>query len=213
MNPANISKITKKDVLFAIITGLGTALILIPYLKFIGVSTYVSDTFNIKLNFLIIIVPILWVFGIWLSYFIGRQISFFKTFGKFAATGFLSTLIDLGILNLLISSTGYTAGIYFSIFKTISFLVAFSNSFAWNKFWTFRAGNSGDSTTEIKKYFAVTLIGVLVNVGIASLVVNTINPFFGLSAQQWANASAITATIASMFWNFAGYKLVVFRNK
>ena len=125
---------------------------------------------------------------------------------KFILIGGFNTLIDLGVLNILIFATGITSGLGFSLFKGTSFLVAVSNSYFWNKRWTFRSKKD-----VFFQFFTVSAVGFVLNVGTASFVVNVITPQFELSEQLWANIGAITGTLVVMTWNFLGYKFVVFK--
>ena len=127
---------------------------------------------------------------------------------KFVLVGGLNTLIDLGILYLLMKITGIEKGLGWSIFKGVSFTAAVINSYILNKFWTFKA------TGSFGKFFIISLIGFAINVGVASLVVNVIgNPFVysGISDKLWAIAGSIIATFCTMAWNFIGYKFIVFK--
>jgi len=143
-----------------------------------------------------------------------------KQAGKFVLVGILNTLIDLGVLNLLIFITGIASGFGYSAFKGISFTVAVVNSYILNKFWTFSAfakasADKKSSGREFSQFFIVSVIGFGINVGVASLVVNVIgNPFTfsGVSDTIWANVGAIVATFCAMAWNFLGYKFIVFKS-
>ncbi len=147
--------------------------------------------------------------ALFITYLLNRFVSGFFQFGKFAAVGALNTLIDLGILNFLIILTDITGGIYFSVFKGASFLTAVTNSYFLNKFWTF--GSRLPATLEEYLRFAFfTLIGLLINVAVASFVVSVLGPLFGASPKVWANVGALVATIVSLIWNFFAYKKFVF---
>ncbi len=133
---------------------------------------------------------------------------------KFILVGILNTLIDLGVLNLLIFLTGIASGFGYSAFKGISFIVAVINSYILNKFWTFKSAGGNQAAREFGQFFIVSAIGFGINVGVASLVVNVIgNPFAfsGISDKIWANVGALSATFCAMAWNFIGYKFMVFR--
>jgi len=130
---------------------------------------------------------------------------------KFILVGILNTLIDLGVLNLLIWLSGIAAGPFYSVFKGISFVAAVINSYLLNKFWTFRKKETGGVKREFSQFFIVSVIGFGINVGVASLVVNVIGPQFGISVKLWANIGAVCATFVSMIWNFLGYKFIVFK--
>ncbi len=137
-----------------------------------------------------------------------------KQAGKFILVGILNTLIDLGVLNLLIFITGISAGFGYSAFKGISFIVDVINSYILNKFWTFKSAGDTGRAREFGQFFVVSAIGFGINVGVASLVVNVIgNPFAfsGISNTLWANVGALTATFCAMVWNFVGYKFIVFK--
>ena len=125
---------------------------------------------------------------------------------KFVIVGAFNTLVDLAILNLLIFASGIASGAPFVFFKGISFLVAVTNSYFWNRRWTFRS----DKQVFIQ-FFLVSTVGLLLNVGTASFLVNILGPQFGLSKTIWANVGAVGATLVVMTWNFLGYKFVVFR--
>mgnify|MGYP001572410966 FL=1 len=125
---------------------------------------------------------------------------------KFVIVGVSNTLVDLAVLNLLIFLTGIASGAGFSFFKAVSFLFAVTNSYFWNRRWTFRSDKQ-----VFTQFFVVSTIGLLLNVGTASFFVNILGPQFGLSETIWANVGAVGGTLVVMTWNFLGYKFVVFR--
>ena len=125
---------------------------------------------------------------------------------KFVIVGVSNTLVDLAVLNTLIFLTGIASGGAFSLFKATSFLVAVTNSYFWNRRWTFRS----DKQVFIQ-FFVVSTIGLLLNVGTASFVVNMLGPQLGLSEKIWANVGAVGGTLVVMTWNFLGYKFIVFK--
>ena len=105
--------------------------------------------------------------------------------------------------------TGISSGIYFSVFKTLSFLAAVTNSYIWNKRWTFK--NSGPiGAREGGLFIAVAVVGMAINVITASLIVNVITPPYGIGPELWANIGAILAIVVSLLWNFFGYRNIVF---
>jgi putative flippase GtrA len=151
------------------------------------------------------------VAGIALASLIARSKPFVLELAKFALVGGLNTVVDFGILNGLMGVTGVTAGWGFSLFKSVSFIAALVNSYLWNTMWTFKTSQGGQAKTMLS-YVAVSGIGYLVNVGLASLVVNYVPNFLGTSPALWANGATLVAIVASMAWNFTGYKFFVFRD-
>lgn len=198
---------TKKDLLFSIITGLYAGFIVWRIFDFLGVPQFKGISFA----WLIVLVPILWILGVNLGYFLGRWFTFFSQFGKFSAIGFTNAAVDFGILNLLIFYTGIAAGLFFAVFKGISFVAATVHSYFWNKYWAFEAGKVSVTKEEFSKFFIVTFFALLVNVGVASLVVNTIGSQFGLSANAWANVGALVGSAVALVISFTGFKLFVFK--
>lgn len=200
---------TTKDFKFAVITGLMTGLIVWRLFEFWNVPVLRGLSYA----WLALVVPILWVYGVWLGYFLSRWFSFFKQFGKFVAIGFTNAAIDFGVFNLLISLTDKALGIAFPVFKGISFLVAVTNSYIWNKYWSFEAGGSRGGGQEAAKFFVVNVIAVAVNIGVGSAVANGVDPLFGLSDKAWANLAAISGSAVSLIMTFIGFRSVVFRRK
>lgn len=218
-------KFSKKDLLFSIFTGLGTGLIVWRILEFLNIPeigkvwgvicvTYPCGSFDgIPWSFLVILVPVLWILGVNLGYFLGRWVKFFNQFGKFAAIGFTNAAVDFGILNFLIASTGIATGGYYSIFKTVSFFIALINSYFLNKHWAFEANHNGAGGIEFVKFAGVAIVAALVNVGVASFVVNFIDPILGFSDAIWANIGAIAGSASALVFSFIGFKLLVFKTQ
>jgi len=202
-------KFSKKDLLFSIITGLTAGIISWRIFSFLGVPTLGLPGHPHAL--LIIIIPILWILGVNLGYFLGKWISFFNQLGKFAAVGFTNAAVDFGILNLAIGLTGVSSGWQYSMFKSLSFMVAVTHSYIWNKYWVFNAGKSGQGNSEFTKFMTVNIIAIIVNVGIASFVVNYIDPLNGVNENVWANIGAVIGSAFSLFLTFAGARLIVFK--
>ena len=51
----------------------------------------------------------------------------------------------------------------------------------------------------------------VINVAVASFIVNVIEPPGHISPRLWANIGAFSATLISVLWNFWGYKFIVFK--
>lgn len=143
---------------------------------------------------------------------LGRIWGVFEQFGKFAAVGTLNTLIDLGVLNLEMLIFNTSSGIAFSAFKAVSFVFATTNSYFWNKFWTFES-ETKTSVKEYSHFFLFTFVGTLINVSAASFIVNVLHAPPGIAPKLWANIGALIAVFVSFLWNFLSYKLFVFRKR
>ncbi len=141
---------------------------------------------------------------------LGRRWKVLEEFGKFAAVGTLNTLLDIGVLNALMMTTGIVTGIGFSGFKAISFLAGTTNSYFWNKLWTFQ-NSTPISVSQYSRFFLFTLVGTGINVSVASVLVNSIGAPSGISPSLWANISALIAVFTAMMWNFLSYRKIVFK--
>lgn len=172
---------------------------------------------GIKINFFVGLIS---VFGftlfaplaLWLLKVLSHFFPILEQFSKFAAVGTLNTLLDLGILNLLIFLSGIASGVFYAVFKAISFLVATTNSYFWNKFWTFQS-RLPVTVGEYVRFALFTLVGALINVSVASLIVNVVGHPANWSPKLWANVGALVAVAASFLWNFLSYKNIVFKSK
>jgi putative flippase GtrA len=135
---------------------------------------------------------------------------FVPQFIRFFCVGSFNTVIDFTVLNFLIYVTGKTSGIYFPVFKSISFIIAVTNSYFMNKYWTFKSSDNAKAG-EFMKFFGVNIVGWLINVGVATYVVNFVSAPAGISPVLWANIGAVSAVAFTLTWNFIGMKFIVFK--
>ena len=198
---------TKKDFYFSLITGLYAGLIVYLVFDFLKIP----ELFNIPWPLLIVIMPVVWILGINLGYFLGRWMSFFSQFGRFAAIGLTNAAVFFGVLNLFIIFSEINKGIWYSVFVASAFTVGTIHSYFWNKYWVFQATKNGVSGEEFGKFAGVAIIAGLINVGIASFVVNVLNPVLGLTLDQWANMGGVVGSASALIVSFVGFKLVVFK--
>lgn len=189
----------KKDLIVSLVIGELCAWLIILIAK------------NLLTNFsfwwlLPIVFPILCALGMLVALFFENRLRILYQFAKFFLVGGMNTLLDLGILNLLILLSGVGAGLFYTLFKGTSFVVATINSYYWNKFWTFKAARG-----SFNQFLVVSGIGFLVNVGAATFIVNFVGPQFGLALKTWANVGAALGSVMGLLWNFVGYKFIVFK--
>ncbi|MBU4298691.1 GtrA family protein [Patescibacteria group bacterium] len=194
----------KTDAKISIIIGFLIGVFFFIILKNIGIKIP-------YLWILMIVFPPLSLLGMFIISLLGKRFLIILQIGKFLLVGALNTFIDMGVLNILIWISGIASGVWYSIFKGISFLIATTNSYLWNKHWTFEKRKEVFAPGEFSKFLILTTIGFSINVGIASFVVNVIGPQLGLGAKIWANVGAFTAVLVAWFWNFLGAKFIVFK--
>ncbi len=195
----------KIDIILAIVSGLGLA-VLLPWLL---------GGFGIQLGILkwalLLLLPLFAVFAIWLCYLIGKKYLFVFQLGKFLLIGIFFALIDLGILDILLNIFKITSGMAYSAFVATSFVIVTSVKYVGDKYWAFEKTGKEKMGTEFGKFFVITLISGVIQTGIASLIVNTLGPQLGASSLIWANVGKIGGIIVASAWNFIGYKFIVFK--
>jgi len=213
--------VIKKDLLLSAVVGLVCSILILPILK--------QAQFNIPYQYgLIVVLPVLSVLGMIVALVIAQKIKVIYQVAKFVLVGTLNTFVDWGVLNLLMFLANISSGPLYPVFKGASFVVAISNSYFWNKFWTFKKTTLVAAETtekksagkEILQFLIVSLVGFGINVGLASLIVNVWGPHFNiigfnwapeLAAKRWATFGAFIGTVVGLVWNFLGYKLIVFK--
>ena len=129
---------------------------------------------------------------------------------RFVIVGFVNTALDLAVLNSLIFLTHRGQnGPLFSLFKSISFLVAVANSYFVNHSWTFDGRAGRKSLTQAGQFLMVSLFGALINVSSASYVATFVPPIRGMES-YWPSIAALAGTACGLAFNFIGYKHIVF---
>ncbi|OQA47465.1 MAG: GtrA-like protein [Chloroflexi bacterium ADurb.Bin325] len=132
-----------------------------------------------------------------------REIKRFIKFGVVGASGFL---VDFAILNLLL----FWAGLPPWLANTCSFAVAVTNTFTWNRLWTFPESRQRPVSRQLGQFFIVNLVGL----GINQLA------FLGSHALVWQrlfapalawNLAKATASGIALFWNFSANRLWTWR--
>ncbi|PIP24528.1 MAG: hypothetical protein COX35_00185 [Candidatus Nealsonbacteria bacterium CG23_combo_of_CG06-09_8_20_14_all_37_18] len=195
----------KTDAIISIILGFLIGVFFFVVLKNVGIKIPYLWT-------LIIVFPPLSLLGMFIVSSLGKKFLIILQAGKFVLVGAFNTFIDLGVLNILIWISGVASGAWYSVFKGISFLIAVTNSYFWNKHWTFEKRKEAFVPGEFSKFLAVTAIGLFINVGIASFIVNVIGLQFEVSKAMWATIGAFTATFFAWIWNFLSSKFIVFKS-
>lgn len=201
-----MNKLFKYDLLFCIITGVIAGLIAHRILEYLGLK----NLFGLSTWWLLAAVPILWIFGVLFGYMLAKTGPGWSQFSKFAVIGFTNASVDYGMLYLLIAYSGIASGFWYGVFKAVSFLVATSHSFFWNKFWVFSAGNSGDKL-EAVKFFGVSIFSTVINVFSAVGAVYLLSHWFSIDQEVVAGLGAVVGSGVALIFNFLGFKMTVFR--
>ncbi len=128
---------------------------------------------------------------------------------RFIVAGVINTLIDWGILNVLLLVTYQQTIQTYALFKSISFACAVAASYILNRHFVFKS-QAKFSFGELASFVFVSIIGWTLNTSIATFTTFSIAlPLFWMRA----NIGAILGTCVGLLWNYFGYARMVFKSK
>lgn len=123
-----------------------------------------------------------------------------RRFFRFLVVGISGTLIDLGLLTLLVKLCGMAT----LPANTISFSVGVVNNFLLNRFWTYPEARQKPVLRQALQFAAVNVIGLLLSdliiTGAESALVNW------LGANAYLPAKALSIGLV-FFWNYFANRL------
>lgn len=130
---------------------------------------------------------------------------------RFGLVGGFNTLVDYGILNLLVWVFAIQSTAALAVANAGAFFAANLNSYFWNKRWTFKDGRNG-TVGQYALFLGVSLVGLLVNSG---LIYGVMQSGFMADGEfiLRANFAKAIATVGSMAWNYVAYHYLVFSSK
>lgn len=205
-NNTKVAALTSRDIVFGAINGLIFGALLPVVLKNMNIQMSTNTSIVIAIAF-----TVLAAVGVAIGYFLSRYIKIIFQIAKFGCVGAANFAVDIGILNLLIFLSGTAVGLAYIIFKIISFTFAVTNSYVWNKIWTFKKSDTKDTGKEFMQFIMISVIGLVLNAAVAGFLVIVVGPLGGIKVKTWASVSAAVASICVMAWNFIGYKFWVFK--
>lgn len=117
-----------------------------------------------------------------------------ERFIKFALVGTSGTVIDFGLLNLLILVFDFSL----VAANTCSFSAAVFNNFIWNRLWTFPESRERPLVRQSIQFALVSIAGWAINTGILWSLSTYV-----LTAPVWGyNLAKAIAIVVVLFWNF-----------
>lgn len=194
----------------SLILGFIIGLFLIPTEINLGISSKIPVFYLAS----IIGFMVLAFLGLWIAKLLVVRVPILWQFAKFGLVGVGNTAINFGIVNVLVLITGVNKGWPVYFFAALAFAGALMNSYIWNSHWSFKEHSAPQRTTkEFIEFFLVTFIGLQINSIIVYAITTHVAPIGNISPQRWVNVANVIATLAVMFWDFGGFKYIVFRGE
>lgn len=146
-----------------------------------------------------------------------------RQFVKFCLVGALSTIVNLGVLFLLVEILHvrqffHSEHVARAVAVSIAFLVSVVNGYYWNSKWTFRQTDPNGAHRRMVQFLVTNVVGLCLNVVIATTVASR-TPAFVLQAlspylkrDPAVFVGTLAATVIVVFWNFTVNKYWTFRS-
>jgi len=149
-----------------------------------------------------------------------------KRFVKFLVVGSIGFVVDFGSFNLMFRILNFPA----VLAQAISFTLAVSSNFTWNRRWTYPESRSKPILKQFGQFFVLNAIGLAIRTPIfallsgpfASLVASSLDgPFAGLTRfatdtlnatieQLGHNAALVCAVLVVLLWNFFSNRFITY---
>jgi len=149
-----------------------------------------------------------------------------KRFGKFLVVGATGAVVDFGAFNVMLRVLGFNP----VLAQSISFVLAVSSNFTWNRYWTYPESRSKPIARQFAQFFALNLMAWLVRTpifdalndpfielvtsmlggplgGLARFATDTLN----MTVDQLGNNAALAcAVVVVMLWNFFANRFITY---
>ena len=122
-----------------------------------------------------------------------RSVRNWQQLAKFCVVGAIGYLINLAVYDTLLHQ-----GLHYLAAATVSFLVAVTSNYTWNRLWTFR-GQRGHVAYQGFRFLVVSTIALAANLVILHVLVDSFDV-----GKVLAQAIAIVLVTP---WNFVGNKI------
>lgn len=143
-------------------------------------------------------------------------------FLRFATVGAVGTVVDFGVLNLLIQ----LAGLSKLWANTCSFTAAVISNFVWNRLWTFPESRERPLLSQLSQFALVNVVGLAINqaiflgldrfvlgeAGMLAASMSSLASALGVAHFTLAfNLAKAVAIMIVLFWNFGANRLWTYR--
>jgi putative flippase GtrA len=129
-----------------------------------------------------------------------------KRFVRFAVVGAIGFAVDFLSFNLFRSGFGISP----EISSILSFLVAVTSNFIWNRYWTYPDSRSKPVIGQLVQFITVNVFGLGIRTGIFILIKQPLVSIFenisiSLPLESYVlgeNLALAIVVVIVMFWNF-----------
>ena len=108
----------------------------------------------------------------------------------------------------MIGYLGMSTGLLRLVAKTISFSLALTSNFFWNRYWIYPESRSKSVRVQAVQFTVVNLIGLALNLlifgSVSSALIPTFQNYYGaqIGLILGTNAGQVAAVAVVLFWNF-----------
>jgi putative flippase GtrA len=139
-----------------------------------------------------------------------------KRFAKFMIVGALGAIVDFGTLNIL----AHVFDVDLRVAGAISFMLAVTQNFLWNRFWTYPESKVHPFLSQYFQFFIINAMALVIRLPILTVLpqplMSTMTALLHVSdrtAEVLANNGALAVSVAiAMFWNFFINRFVTYRH-
>jgi len=131
---------------------------------------------------------------------------------RFAIVGFFNFVLDVSLLSALSQKFDIYSGAGIILLNIIAGSVAVLNSYYWNRKFTFQKQTDAN-VGEFGAFLFVSIVGLVINTTVLFILTTFVTPFAGITEEQFLTLAKIISIFISLFWNFFGYKLFVFKKR
>ena len=130
---------------------------------------------------------------------------------QFTIIGISNAVVDIGSLNLLLLVYPTNHGVTLTLFNTLAYCLAVSNSYIWNSMFTFRHAAKGSMKQRLG-FFLQGLFSLLINNSVF-LAFNLLFQSIGMPVWIRHNLSKGLAMFSSFLASFFMIKYLVFKDR
>jgi putative flippase GtrA len=131
-----------------------------------------------------------------------------KRFAKFSLVGAIGFVIDTGALNIMVGMLGMSTGPLRLLAKSVSFLLALTSNFIWNRYWIYPESRSKRLRVQVAQFTVVNVVGLALNLlifgGVTAILIPWLGGLYGPrpGLLLGTNVGQVCAVAVVLFWNF-----------